>query len=65
MTANHTSILPNVLSAITFFIPCLIFFIMKLYFISLFYQFAILFLLVVALSNTKWENEINKKIDPD
>lgn len=65
MAANHTSILPNVLSAITFFIPCLILYLMKLYFISLFYQFAILFLLVVALSNTKWQNEINKKIDTD
>jgi len=63
-SGNHTTMFANVLSALMFFSPCVFFYMAELYFISLFYQFAIIFLLLVVVSHVKWEKEINKKNSP-
>ena len=61
VVSNHTRVVPNILSALTFVIPSILFYVIKGYFVGLFYEFAILFLLVNAVSNTRWKHEINKK----
>jgi len=60
---NHTTILPNVAAAIIFFIPCLLFFFLKLWIVLLVYDFIIIFILVSGISNLKWKDEINKDTD--
>jgi hypothetical protein len=60
--ANHTSVFSNILTGMIFTIPTFLFFFLKVKpLIIMIYNYGIIFLLVSAISNRMFPNEVNKK----
>lgn len=60
--ANHTTIIPPLLSAIVFSIPAVILYFMGLDLPLLVYCCVMIYLMVTAIANIKYRNEIYKNV---